>query len=89
MKRTAQATASTRDELRPEYQFDYTKARPNPYAKRLRDGGMVVVLDDEIARVFKTPESVKSVLRALIATMPPTSTTKPSPRHAKSGRSAA
>ena len=71
MKRTAtRRGVADRDELRTEYRFDYRKARLNPYAERARKAGMVVVLDDEIARVFRTPESVKAVLRALIATMP-------------------
>lgn len=38
---------------------------------------MVVVLDPNIAKVFTTPDSVKSVLRALIATMPKTAEDKP------------
>jgi len=60
-----------RDDLQPEYQFDYTKAKPNRFAQRPADGSLVVVLDPDIARVFNTPEAVKKVLRALIATMPP------------------
>jgi hypothetical protein len=31
---------------------------------------VVVVLDPDVAEVFKTPESVNAVLRALIAAMP-------------------
>jgi hypothetical protein len=31
---------------------------------------VVVVLEPDVAQVFKTPESVNEVLRALIATMP-------------------
>ena len=59
------------EELRPEYHFDYSKAKPNRFATRAGKGTMVVVLDEEIARVFKTPESVRAVLRAIAATMPP------------------
>lgn len=58
------------DELRPEYRFDYSKAKPNRFAAEARKGCVVVVLDEDIARVFRTPESVKAVLRALISTMP-------------------
>lgn len=59
------------EELRPEYHFDYAKAKPNRFALKARQSPLVVVLDEDIARVFKTPESVRVVLRALISTMPP------------------
>jgi hypothetical protein len=59
--------------VRAEYQFDYAKARPNRFAGRDQGDRVVVVLDPDLAEVFTTPESVKTVLRALIETMPPTS----------------
>ena len=58
------------DDLRPEYDFDYRKARPNRFASRKKDR-LVVVLDPDVAQVFTTPESVNTVLRALLKTMPP------------------
>ena len=58
------------DDLRPEYEFDYEKARPNRFAGRRAGGQVVVVLDPDIAQVFTTPEAVNNVLRALITTMP-------------------
>lgn len=61
------------DELLPEYSFDYSKARPNRFALKAEEGSLVVILEPDIARVFTTPESVKRVLRALIAAMPGTS----------------
>ncbi len=70
-------------ELLPEYRFDYATARPNRFAAAAAEG-LVVVLDEDIAKVFKTPESVKAVLRALIATMP---TERPS-RRARPGAKA-
>jgi hypothetical protein len=64
------------DELLPEYSLDYSKAKPNRF---VHQGGQhrlkVVVLDEDVAQVFTTPESVNKVLRALIETMPqPTNT---------------
>ncbi len=56
-------------ELRAEYNFDYRKARPNRFAGRNKDR-LIVVLDPDVSQVFTTPESVNTVLRALIATMP-------------------
>jgi hypothetical protein len=55
---------SDKDELLPEYRFDYSKAKPNRFA-----GGSsrtVVVLDEDLSKVFKTPESVNKALRALL-----------------------
>jgi hypothetical protein len=57
-------------EMRSEYHFDYTKARPNRFAGRSKGERLVVVLDADVAEVFTTPDSVNAVLRALIATMP-------------------
>ena len=62
-----------REDMKPEYHFDYTKAKPNRFAQKQADGSLVVVLEPDIAQVFSTPDAVKRVLRALIATMPPTS----------------
>ena len=56
--------------MRPEYRFDYRKARPNRFAARLDRDRVVVILDPDISQVFTTSESVNAVLRALIATMP-------------------
>lgn len=56
------------DDLLPEYRFDYQKAKPNRFAGRER---LVVVVDEDVAQVFTTPESVNKALRALIEAMPP------------------
>jgi hypothetical protein len=59
------------DEMLPEYNFDYQKAKSNRFAaKSEKRKIMVVVLDEDVAQVFTTPESVNNVLRALIETMP-------------------
>jgi hypothetical protein len=59
------------DELMSEYNFDYQKAKPNRFAARAGKPALkVVVLDEDVAQVFTTPESVNKVLRALIDTMP-------------------
>ena len=54
------------DDLRPEYRFDYSKARPNPYAARLKGKAVAVVLDAEVAAAFPTSESVNAALRVVI-----------------------
>jgi hypothetical protein len=57
-------------ELQPEYDLDYAKARPNRFANRIVPGGSAVVLEPDVASVFKTSQSVNEVLRALITAMP-------------------
>ena len=64
-------TQNFEDELLPEYQFDYEKAKPNRFAVGRRTQKLrVVVLDEDVAQVFTTPESVNEALRTLIESMP-------------------
>jgi hypothetical protein len=72
-------------ELRPEYHFDYRKAKPNRFAGQPREDRVVVVLDPDVSEVFQTPDSVNEILRALIKTMPPRrKETEPKPRRPRS-----
>jgi hypothetical protein len=64
------ATRGTSDELRAEYRFDYSKAKPNRFASRVDPTRLVVALDPDVAEVFTTPDAVNNILRALIQTMP-------------------
>jgi hypothetical protein len=57
-------------DMLPEYHFDYTKARPNRFARGIAEGSMIVVLEPELAQVFKTPEQVKTILRAIAGALP-------------------
>jgi len=59
------------DDLAIEYAFDYKKAKPNRFAAQDKERKMtIVVLDEDVAQVFSTPEAVNKVLRALIEAMP-------------------
>jgi len=59
------------DELLPEYRFDYAQAKPNRFSRQAESQTQrMVILDEDVAQVFTTPESVNKVLRALIASMP-------------------
>ena len=60
----------TTDQLRDEYRFDYSKAKPNRFASRVDQSCLVVALDPDVSRVFTTPGAVNKVLRALIDAMP-------------------
>jgi len=68
-KRASTADADV-DDMLPEYDFDWSKARPNPYAARLKDT-VAVVLDPDVAEAFPTSESVNTFLRSVLAAVPP------------------
>jgi hypothetical protein len=56
--------------LRPEYKFDYANAGPNRFAGRGSSKSVVVLLDPDVAEVFKSADSVNSALRAILAAVP-------------------
>ncbi len=70
-----------------EYELDWSKAKPNPYAFRLKDT-VAVVLAPDVAEVFPTSESVNRLLRTVIAAVPRrgrTSRTRKSRHRRKAG----
>ena len=55
------------DELRPEYDFDYSKAARGKYCRRLlEEGSNVVILDPDLVSAFHDSASVNKALRALL-----------------------
>ena len=55
------------DELRSEYNFDYSKAvRGKYYKKLMEEGGNVVVLEPDVAKAFRDSASVNEALRSLL-----------------------
>ena len=57
-------------DIEPEYDFDYTKAKPNRFAGRIAKDRLVVLLDPEVSKVFTDSKSVNAALRALITALP-------------------
>jgi len=56
-----------RDELRPEYEFDYSKSIRGKYHKRLlKEGANVVVLEPDVAKAFGDSSIVNEALRSLL-----------------------
>ncbi len=72
MKKTSSRSGRPlrRDERRREYRFNYRKARPNRFAPLVKGRMVAVVLDPDVASVFQSPESVNSLLRWVITTLP-------------------
>jgi hypothetical protein len=54
------------DDLAPEYRFDYTASKPNRFAARMARDAVVVVLDPDVAKVFRDSKRVNELLRATI-----------------------
>lgn len=72
MKKTPNTRSWTKrnDDMLPEYDFDYSKAKPNRFAGRIAKDQTVVLLDPELSKVFPDSESVNTALRAIIAALP-------------------
>ena len=65
------------DELRAEYSLDYSKAKPNRFASKLADTS-AVVLQPDVAAVFKSSDAVNEFLRsAILATSRPRVAARP------------
>ena len=62
-KRSPASAHVAEDDILPEY--DFSQARPNPYAKRLARDSVMVVLDPDVALLFPDATSVNDALRAL------------------------
>ena len=68
-KRRGTRSHNATDDLAPEYHFDYSKSRPNRFARQIAKNAVVVVLDPDVAAVFRDPKRVNSLLRATIAAL--------------------
>jgi hypothetical protein len=72
MKKTPNRKEETvkSDDLKAEYRFDYTKAGSNRFAAAMSGGTVAVVLEPDVAAVFKSSQAVNSFLRSAISAMP-------------------
>ena len=58
-----------RGSMRKEYRFDYRRAKPNRFAEKMSKGAVAVVLEPDVAAVFKSSEAVNALLRSVIAAL--------------------
>jgi hypothetical protein len=56
--------------MRREYRFDYRKSRPNRFASQMKAGAVAVVVDPDVASVFRSSEGVNALLRSVINALP-------------------
>jgi hypothetical protein len=68
MKKTPSRSSKPRTKgLRAEYEFNYSRSRPNRFASRLGPQTVAVVLDPDVAQVFDSSRAVNKLLRSVIA----------------------
>ena len=58
------------DDLLPEYNFDYTKDRPNRFATKIKEKRITITLESDVAQVFTTSEEVNQAIRAILSAIP-------------------
>lgn len=54
------------DELRPEYDFDFSKAVRGKYYRQFVESSNVVILEPDVAAAFHNSEAVNQALRAML-----------------------
>lgn len=69
-KSISRKSRTKQDDLAAEYRFDYGKAKPNRFAPKISREAVAVVLDPDVAVVFKSSEAVNELLRSVISAMP-------------------
>ena len=57
--------------LRAGYRLDYRESRPNRFASEMREGSIAVVLEPDVASIFRSSEDVNALLRSVISSYPP------------------
>ncbi len=65
----SETNPNSEDDLLPEYDFDYSKAHSNRFAVP-KEADVIVKLEPDIAKVFKTSEEVNKALRAILSAIP-------------------
>ena len=72
MKKTSvrKRKPAEQETLRSEYRFDYSKSKPNRFAAKMSEGTVAVVLEPDVAAVFKSSDAVNALLRSVISAMP-------------------
>jgi len=57
------------EELPSEYRFDYRKSKPNRFASKMSEDAIAVVLEPDIAAIFKSSKTVNDLLRSIVSAM--------------------
>ena len=85
MKKTPRTQRREVDDVRPEYQFDYSQAKPNRFASRMKRPVVAVVLESDVAAVFDSSAKVNAQLRSAISARQHRRQTRRPRAHRKAG----
>lgn len=66
MKKTTPKSRADADTMRDQYDFDYSKAKPNRFAAHMKRPVIAVVLEPDVASVFDSSAKVNAQLRSII-----------------------
>jgi hypothetical protein len=69
MKRIVRKQRGEVDDVRDEYQFDYSQAKPNRFASRLTRPLVAVALESDVAALFDSSAKVNAQLRSAISAL--------------------
>lgn len=58
------------EEIAFRLRFDYSKSKPNRFAAKMSKGTVAVVLEPDVAEIFRSSEVVNDLLRSIIAAIP-------------------
>jgi uncharacterized DUF497 family protein len=67
MSKTPRNRRRDSSEIRPEYQFDYSRAKPNRFASSMNPPVIAVILDSDVAGVFDSSAKVNAQLRSAMS----------------------
>ncbi len=78
MKKTSVRKKKTvkRNPVSSEYRFDYSKSKPNRFASKMSEGTVAIVLEPDVAAVFKSSDAVNALLRSIITAIPSSKRTR-------------
>jgi len=72
MKKTLarKRTRTQQQEMSSEYRLDYSQSKPNRFAARMSCGAIAIVLEPDVAAVFRSSKTVNELLRSVISAVP-------------------
>lgn len=62
-----ESTEVASDDLRPEYEFDFSKAERGRYARRLKsEGSNLILVEPDLSQAFPDSAAVNAALRSVL-----------------------
>lgn len=58
------------NDMKDEYDFDYSKAKPNRFANLVKEKVILYPIDEDVAKVFQNADEANNALRSIINAIP-------------------